>query len=453
MNKLLILLSLVTLLAIDPLTGPGTDTVQFNRTNKNVLPNGLNAVVNTLGATNGTIVDTLNVGQSVRVGETNSPDSGVLTLGTTNFVLVVQMTIDGDGNFVISDGTNTMMKLLKVSGYGDAGTKALFDDGEFKNVTTGAGITNININPTTPYLPYRSNATVFGDSPLFLDPSISTNLAIDSQMFYYGLGAGTANYERMMIDHQGASGIVFDSQAGGSGTARDFVFKAGGTTRATLSTTGSLTIPRSTTNDWIWLQTGFFANGHGDLQLDVPGGEAGEVLIQPVETTLPFVFDTRHPIGGAHTAFQNNNTNIVAWNGSGDGVFKGTLSAMTTVNVLSRAYGAACSDLTTPIIVGASQGIIRLPHKMTVTEVRASVKTAQTSGAILTFDVLENGVSILSNPITIDNGETTSTTPDSFAVISDSSLADDSVITLDTTQVGDGTAIGLQFWIIGTIAP
>jgi hypothetical protein len=339
------------------------------------------------------------------------------------------------------------------SGYTGAGTEFLADDGTYKSITSGAGITNININPTDGYLPYRSNATVFGDSSFFRDPAVSTNVAFDSQLLAYGLGAGTANYERLMIDHQNTSGAVFDSQAGGSGTARDFVFKASGTTRATLSTTGSLTIPRSTTNDWIWLQTGFFVNGHGDLQLDVPGGEAGEVLIQPVETTLPFVFDTRHPIPGAHTAFQNNDTNIVEWNGDGNGIFKGTLRAMTSVNVLSRAYGAACSDLTTPIVVGASQGIIRLPHKMTVTEVRASVLTAQTSGATLTFDVLENGVSILSNPITIENTETTSKDSGSQPVISDSTLADDSVITLDTTQVGDGTAIGLQFWVVGVIAP
>lgn len=382
-------------------------------------------------------------------------EASLIQLNSTNGTYTVNLSHESDGSVMLKYGSTNMFRVQvgALSGYSGAGTLALFDDGSYKSVSSAAGITNININPTDSYLPYRSNATVFGDSSFFQDPAVSTNVAFDSQLLSYGLGAGTANYERMMIDHQNMAGAVFDSQAGGSGTARDFVFKASGTTRATLSTTGSLTIPRSTTNDWIWLQPGFFANGHGDLQLDVPGGVGGEVLIQPAETTLPFVLDTRNVISGAHTAIRNATTNIVTLDGDGNGVFVGTLKSMTTVNVLTRGHGAACSDLTTPIVVGTSQGIIRLPYKMTLTEVRASVKTAQTSGAILTFDVLENGVSILSNPITIDNGETSSKDAASQPVISDTALADDSVITLDTTQVGDGTAIGLQFWVIGTIAP
>ena len=57
------------------------------------------------------------------------------------------------------------------------------------------------------------------------------------------------------------------------------------------------------------------------------------------------------------------------------------------------------------------------------------------------------------HPITIENGERSSVDATSQPVISDSSLADDSIITLDITQVGDGTAVGLQFWVIGVIAP
>ena len=87
-----------------------------------------------------------------------------------------------------------------------------------------------------------------------------------------------------------------------------------------------------------------------------------------------------------------------------------------------------------------------MPHAMTLTEVRASLTTAQTSGSILTIDVNESGSSVISTKVTIDNTEKTSTT----AVISDSSLADDAEITIDIDQVGDGTAKGLKITLIGT---
>ena len=89
---------------------------------------------------------------------------------------------------------------------------------------------------------------------------------------------------------------------------------------------------------------------------------------------------------------------------------------------------------------------------MTLTEVRANLNTAQTSGSGFTVDINENGSSILSTKLTIDNTEKTSTTASTSAVISDSSLADDAEITIDIDQVGDGTAKGLKLTLIGTRA-
>jgi hypothetical protein len=88
---------------------------------------------------------------------------------------------------------------------------------------------------------------------------------------------------------------------------------------------------------------------------------------------------------------------------------------------------------------------------MTLTEVRASLTTAQTSGSIFTVDINENGTSVLSTKLTIDNTEKTSTTATTPAFISDSSLAVDSEITIDIDQVGDGTAKGLKITLLGTI--
>ena len=87
---------------------------------------------------------------------------------------------------------------------------------------------------------------------------------------------------------------------------------------------------------------------------------------------------------------------------------------------------------------------------MTLTGVRASLTTAQTSGTIFTVDIIYNGVSVLSTKLTIDNTEKTSTTAAIPAVITTSALADDGEIRIDITQIGDSTAKGLKVTLLGT---
>lgn len=112
----------------------------------------------------------------------------------------------------------------------------------------------------------------------------------------------------------------------------------------------------------------------------------------------------------------------------------------------------AASDETTALTTGSKKVTFRMPYAMTVTEVRASLSTAQTSGNILTVDVAEGGVSIFSTKITIDNTEKTSVTAATPPVISDSGLADDAEITINIDQVGDGTAKGLKITLKGVRA-
>lgn len=109
----------------------------------------------------------------------------------------------------------------------------------------------------------------------------------------------------------------------------------------------------------------------------------------------------------------------------------------------------AASDETTALTTGTSKVTFRMPYAFTLTAVRASLATAQTSGSIFTVDINEGGSSILSTKLTIDNTEKTSTTAATPAVISDTSLADDAEITIDIDQVGDGTAKGLKVVLIG----
>ena len=112
----------------------------------------------------------------------------------------------------------------------------------------------------------------------------------------------------------------------------------------------------------------------------------------------------------------------------------------------------AASDETTALATGTAKVTFRMPYAFTLTSVRASLTTAQSSGSIFTVDINEGGTSILSTKLTIDNTEKTSTTAATAAVISDASLADDAEITIDIDQIGDGTAKGLKITLIGTRA-
>lgn len=110
----------------------------------------------------------------------------------------------------------------------------------------------------------------------------------------------------------------------------------------------------------------------------------------------------------------------------------------------------ACSDEALALTTGTAKVTFRLPYQITLSEVRASLKVAQSSGSIFTVDINANGASILSTKITIDNSERTSKTAVTAPVISTANLADDAEMTVDIDQVGDGTAKGLKVLLIGT---
>lgn len=116
----------------------------------------------------------------------------------------------------------------------------------------------------------------------------------------------------------------------------------------------------------------------------------------------------------------------------------------------TKVVQLAASDETTALTTGTAKVTFRMPYAMTVTAVRASLTTAQTSGSILTVDINDGGTTILSTKLTIDNGEKTSVTAATPPVISDTALADDAEITIDIDQVGDGTAKGLKITLIGS---
>ena len=118
----------------------------------------------------------------------------------------------------------------------------------------------------------------------------------------------------------------------------------------------------------------------------------------------------------------------------------------------NRAYQCkilATATISTTLSVTASVDYIRIPYAFRLTDVRASLFSV--ADAVVTVDIKEGGVSVLSTLITIDAAEKTSTTAATPAVISDTDLADDSEITIDITTIGGGgnEGEGLKVYLIG----
>ena len=128
-----------------------------------------------------------------------------------------------------------------------------------------------------------------------------------------------------------------------------------------------------------------------------------------------------------------------------------TISATTYQN-LPAEIQAAASDETTNLTTGTAKVTFRMPHRMTLTAVRASLTTAQIAGALLTVDINLNGASVLGTKLTFDNGERTTVTAATPATIVTSDLTDDGEITVDIDTVGTAGAKGLKITLIGTRA-
>jgi hypothetical protein len=169
--------------------------------------------------------------------------------------------------------------------------------------------------------------------------------------------------------------------------------------------------------------------------IDLTGGEIHKVPLIHSQNNVDLTIEGK---GTADLVFKTNNVDRLKITDTG--VFTG----------LPEAIQLAASDETTALTTGTAKVTFRMPFAMTLTDVRASLTTAQASGSIFTVDINEGGTTILSTKLTIDNTEKTSTTAATPAVISDTALADDAEITIDIDQIGNGTATGLKITLIGT---
>lgn len=108
----------------------------------------------------------------------------------------------------------------------------------------------------------------------------------------------------------------------------------------------------------------------------------------------------------------------------------------------------ACSDLETPLQAAEAVNYVRAARAFQISDIRASLLNASASGAVQ-IDIRKNGSSILSSPLTIDQGNKTSVGSQAPVAISDSDVADDDELIVDISEPGTD-ASGLVITIIGT---
>ncbi len=147
---------------------------------------------------------------------------------------------------------------------------------------------------------------------------------------------------------------------------------------------------------------------------------------------------TRYLIGSGTTSVQMWMTD-----GSATPVARGVSPALEAIRI-------KVGDETTAITTGTGKASFRMPYAFYVTAIRGSLAVAQASGSVVTVDVNEAGTSIISTKLTFDNTELTTVTAATPAVISDHTIADDAVVSIDLDQVqGSSLAAGLNVTLYG----
>jgi len=112
-------------------------------------------------------------------------------------------------------------------------------------------------------------------------------------------------------------------------------------------------------------------------------------------------------------------------------------------------YQLSCSDLTSDLDVNDDAAYFDVQRAMVLTECRATVLVASSSGAI-TINATVDGVPLFAVPITIDEGETSSLDAAVQSELAITEIPDGSRIVISIEDPGAG-AKGLIFSLLGTV--
>lgn len=285
-----------------------------------------------------------------------------------------------------------------------------------------------------------------GETPvvdyLWDDSGFSGNLAVGDDTFQKvfdkvdglsGVGGGTNDYN----DLDNKPNLDFLPLSGGTLTGNIQLGRTGEEDSSSLLLDNGSSLHKGTDN----------RGGNGGIELECSINykfrwEAGQLWILYQDNTvraIEYAFQTPGANDDITQGFvvsskwtdNDDNTYVCTDNTEGAAVWELVSSKLSDLVLAVTGDDVA---LTT----GNGKLTFRMPYAMTLTSVRANVKTA--SSGVIIVDINQNGSSILSTKLSIDANEKTSITAETPAVISTIDLIDDAEITIDIDQIGISTA-------------
>jgi hypothetical protein len=307
-----------------------------------------------------------------------------------------RLPVGADGQVLTADSVETLgVKWAAVAGAGDM-LKSVYDPAniieQLVGLTTTQTLTNKTL--TSPVINTGVSGSAVLDDDTFATASATTLATSESIKAYVDSVAGS---ELPIAD----TTAIVKGSVDGTKLVR---FEVDG---LTTGTTRVITMPDK---DVVL----------GTIKSDVTGEPSGSDVIDNIVSLTQAEYDAGSPVAGTTYIITDPKEDIY--------------------------YPVNFSDQTTVIVTGTAKITFRMPFAMTLTSVRAGLKTAD--NALFTVDINEAGTSILSTKLTIDSGEKTSLTAATAAVISDSALADDAEMTIDVDTAGTA-AVGGSIVLIG----